>query len=111
LPEDAAQLSAPSAAPPGQPTVTPSTPAPSPPSTPALNLPSAASLAAEGIAIPTLRLELHAYSERARDRFVFINGRKYAEGDRLTEGPQVVAIEPTGAVLMHSGRRFLLVQD
>lgn len=74
-------------------------------------LPSAASLAAEGIPIPMLRLELHAYSERPRDRFVFINGRKYAEGDRLPEGPQVVSIEPTGAVLSHAGRRFLLVQE
>ena len=75
------------------------------------SLPSAASLAAEGVPVPTLRLELHAYSERPRDRFVFINGRKYAEGDRLAEGPQVVSIEPTGAVLTHAGRRFLLVQE
>lgn len=74
-------------------------------------LPSAASLAAEGIFVPALRLELHAYSERQRDRFVFINGRKYTEGERLAEGPQLVSIEPTGAVLAHAGRRFLLVQD
>jgi general secretion pathway protein B len=76
-----------------------------------LNLPSAAALAAQGIAVPPLRLELHAYSERPRDRFVFINGRKYAEGDVLAEGPQVVSIEPTGVVLAHSGRRFVLVQE
>jgi general secretion pathway protein B len=75
------------------------------------SLPSAAALAAEGVSVPTLRLELHAYSERPRDRFVFINGRKYAEGDRLAEGPQLVSIEPTGAVLAHAGRRFLLVQE
>lgn len=74
-------------------------------------LPSAASLAAEGIVVPTLRLELHAYSERPRDRFAFINGRKYVEGDRLAEGPQLVAIEPAGAVLTHAGRRFMIVQD
>jgi general secretion pathway protein B len=74
-------------------------------------LPSAAALAAEGVALPSLRLELHAYSERPRDRFVFINGRKYAEGERLTEGPQLLAIEPTGAVLAHAGRRFMLVQE
>jgi general secretion pathway protein B len=108
LPDDAAQLGAPSTPSPSQTTVAPDTGAPS---TATLNLPSAAALAAEGIAIPTLRLELHAYSERPRDRFVFINGRKYAEGDRLPEGPQLVAIEPTGAVLTHAGRRFLLVQD
>jgi general secretion pathway protein B len=79
------------------------------PSTPAL--PSPAALAAEGILLPPLRLELHAFSAQARERFVFINGRKYVEGERLAEGPQVVSIEPTGAVLAHAGRRFLLVQE
>ena len=77
----------------------------------ALALPSAAALAAEGVTLPTLRLELHAFSGEPRDRFVFINGRKYVEGDRLAEGPQLVAIEPTGAVLAHAGRRFMLVQE
>jgi general secretion pathway protein B len=79
------------------------------PSAPAL--PSPAALAAEGVLLPSLRLELHAFSAQPRERFVFINGRKYVEGDRLAEGPQVVSIEPTGAVLAHSGRRFMLVQE
>lgn len=74
-------------------------------------LPSVAALAAEGIALPPLRLELHAFSAERRDRFVFINGRKYVAGERLVEGPQLLSIEPTGAVLEHSGRRFLLVQE
>jgi general secretion pathway protein B len=74
-------------------------------------LPSAAALAAEGVPLPTLRLELHAFSREPRDRFVFINGRKYVEGDRLAEGPQLVTIAPTGAVLVHAGRRFMLVQE
>lgn len=74
-------------------------------------LPSAAALVAQGIALPPLRLELHAFSEQPRDRFVFINGRKYVEGERLPEGPQLVAIERTGAVLSHAGQRFLLVQE
>jgi general secretion pathway protein B len=74
-------------------------------------LPSIAVLTAEGVAVPPLRLELHAFSAQPRDRFVFINGRKYMEGDRLAEGPMLVAIEPTGAVLTHAGRRFILVQE
>ncbi|HET7608829.1 MAG TPA: general secretion pathway protein GspB, partial [Gammaproteobacteria bacterium] len=74
-------------------------------------LPSVAMLAAEGIAVPPLHLELHAFSPQPRDRFVFINGRKYVEGDRLVEGPMLVAIQPTGAVLTHAGRRFVLVQE
>ena len=71
-------------------------------------LPSPAALAAEGIAVPPLRLELHAYSERPAERFVFINGAKYVEGQRLAEGPQLVAIAPNGAVLVQQGRRFML---
>ena len=107
LPEDAAALRAPSPAA----RDVPSTPSANLARTPSVELPSATSLAAEGIPVPTLHLELHAYSERPRDRFVFINGRKYVEGDRLPEGPQLVAIEPTGAVLTHAGRRFMLVQE
>ncbi len=71
-------------------------------------LPSAAALAAQGISLPQLRLELHAYAERPADRFVFINGRKYTEGQRLSEGPEIVSIAPNGAVLSHLGHRFLL---
>jgi general secretion pathway protein B len=74
-------------------------------------LPSVTMLAAEGVAVPPLRLELHAFGAQPRDRFVFINGRKYVEGDRLVEGPMLVAIEPAGAVLTHAGRRFILVQE
>lgn len=74
-------------------------------------LPSAAALAAQGVVLPPLRLELHAFSEQPRDRFVFINGRKYVEGERLIEGPQLVAIEARGAVLSQGGQRFRLVPD
>jgi general secretion pathway protein B len=74
-------------------------------------LPTAAALAAEGVRLPPLRLELHAFSERPADRFVFINGRKYVEGDRLPEGTQLVTITPIGAVLSQYGQRFLLVPE
>jgi general secretion pathway protein B len=83
-------------------------PEPAPPRASEPTLPSVAALLAEGIALPALRLELHAYSERPSDRFVFINGRKYVEGERLAEGPDLVSIAPTGAVLSLQGRRFLL---
>jgi general secretion pathway protein B len=74
-------------------------------------LPSAAALIAEGVVLPQLRLELHAFAEQPQDRFVFINGRKYVEGERIVEGPQIVSIERTGAVLAHAGRRFLLIAE
>jgi hypothetical protein len=80
----------------------------SPPSSGEPTLPSPAALAAEGIAVPPLRLELHAFAPRPADRYVFINGTKYVEGARLAEGPEVVSIEPNGAVLSYLGRRFLL---
>jgi general secretion pathway protein B len=73
-----------------------------------LTLPSAEALAAQGIALPTLRLELHAYSAKPADRFVFINGTKYLEGATLAEGPRLLKIAPNGAVLVYLGRRFLL---
>jgi general secretion pathway protein B len=74
-------------------------------------LPSAAALAAEGISVPALKLELHAYSERPAERYVFVNGRKDVEGDTLADGPKVVTIEPNGVVLSQLGQRFLLTPD
>jgi general secretion pathway protein B len=74
-------------------------------------LPSAASLQAQGISVPQLKLELHAYSDKPAERFVFINGRKYKEGERLTEGPEVVTIEPNGVVLSEQGQRFQLAPE
>jgi general secretion pathway protein B len=75
-------------------------------------LPTAATLAAEGIALPQLRLELHVfYRDRPADRLVIINGGRYREGDVITEGPRVVAIEATGALLAYEGREFTLSAD
>jgi general secretion pathway protein B len=73
-------------------------------------LPSPIALSAQGVVVPQLHLELHAYSDRPAERFVFINGRKYVEGEQLSEGPRLVSIERTGAVLSLQGRRFMLTQ-
>ena len=86
--------------------IVPKRPAPTGPT-----LPSAAALQAQGISVPALRLELHGYSDRPAERFVFINGHKYREGERLTEGPDVVTIEPNGVVLSQQGQRFLLAPE
>ncbi len=96
------------------PPATPPRPSSAPPDTHADQAPSLlspAALAAQGITVPKLRLELHAYSDRPSERYVFINGSKYVEGDRLAEGPRVVAIEPKGVVLSDQGRRFLLAPE
>ena len=74
-------------------------------------LPSAAALAAEGITVPPLQLQLLAFYDRPADRYVFINGTKYVEGSTLAEGPKVVSIGTSGAVLSYLGREFLLSQQ
>lgn len=74
-------------------------------------LPSVAEILAEGIALPPLDLQLISYSENVADRFVFINGTQYREGQRVRNGPQIVSILPQGAVLTQQGRDFLLAPN
>jgi general secretion pathway protein B len=62
--------------------------------------------AAAGLA--ELHLDVHVYSQQSNARFVFINTRKYVEGQTLVEGPSVDKITPDGVILSHHGRRFLL---
>lgn len=58
--------------------------------------------------LPELRLDLHVYAPAAKDRFVFINGKRYREGEITAEGVTVESITDDGVVLSKSGRRFLL---
>ena len=63
---------------------------------------------AQGVQLPDLRLDLHVYSPKPADRFVFINMRKLREGESLPEGIHVEEITPSGAVLSYRGKRFEL---
>ncbi len=63
------------------------------------------------IALPDLHLDVHVYSDTDDERFVFVNMRKYREGERLREGPLLEAITPQGIILRHNGRRFIVNQD
>ena len=74
------------------------------------NLPTADELTARG-GLAEMRLELHVYSTRAQDRIVFVNGRRYREGDTTAEGATVVQITPDGAIMTAGGNRFLLTRD
>lgn len=65
---------------------------------------------APGSQIPQLRLDLHAYAERAEDRWVLINMHKLREGDTL-QGVHVDRITPDGAVLSYRGSQFLLTRE
>jgi general secretion pathway protein B len=70
-------------------------------------LPTADEITARG-SLPALHLDLHVYAPAAAQRFIFVNSRRYREGDSLQEGPLVEAITPDGAVLNLRGSRFKL---
>jgi general secretion pathway protein B len=72
------------------------------------SLPRAADLIAQGVALPALKLELHVYSDVPSERFVFINGTRYQEGQAVEDGPVVKSITPDGAVLAEQGSEFFL---
>ena len=59
-------------------------------------------------ALPELHLDVHVYATKPADRFVYINMRKYHEGNTLQEGPVLEKIRRDGAVLNYQGLRFVL---
>jgi general secretion pathway protein B len=59
-------------------------------------------------ALPELHLDVHVYATKPADRFVYINMRKYHEGNSLPEGPLVEHIRRDGVVLNYRGLRFIL---
>ena len=73
-------------------------------------MPDADEVAARGGVAP-LHLDLHVYVTQPQQRFIFVNSRKYKEGDTLAEGPLVEQITPDGAVLNLRGSRFKLSND
>jgi general secretion pathway protein B len=89
--------------------MTPAGPA-RPPGSPSRNMPTADEVAASS-GLPELRLELHVYSTRPQERFVFINSAKYREGDTTPEGAAIEEITPDGVVMSARGNRFLLPRD
>lgn len=75
-------------------------------------LPTIHQLQASGeLVLPELHVDIHVFSDVAKDRFVFINMTKHKEGSRLAEGPLVEEITPDGVVLSHNGKSFLLPRD
>ncbi len=51
-------------------------------------------------------LEVHFYTGQAARRFVFLEQKKYREGDRLANGLVLEAITPDGAIFDSGGQRF-----
>jgi general secretion pathway protein B len=78
-------------------------------SEPESSLPSYQDAAAvPGANIPPLQLNLHVYSAKPDERFVFLNMVKLHEGEALPQGVRVDAITPDGVILSYHGTRFML---
>jgi general secretion pathway protein B len=74
------------------------------------HLPQADEMTARG-AVPEMRLELHVWSTKPQERFVFVNGRRYREGETTAEGAAVEEITRDGVIMNSGGNRFLLSRD
>ena len=75
-------------------------------------LPSLDELRLNGeVDLPEMHVDIHVWSENARERFVFINMDKYRERDTMSSGPVVTEITREGVVLEFRGRRFMLSRD
>jgi general secretion pathway protein B len=61
--------------------------------------------------VTDLHLDIHVYSDKPAERFVFINMVKHREQSRLKEGPVVSEITPDGVILEHQGTTFLLPRE
>jgi general secretion pathway protein B len=71
-------------------------------------LPTLDDLTASGTNLPELHLDIHVHSQKDGERFVFVNMRKYLEGETLKEGPIIERITADGVILNQRGLRFLL---
>ena len=106
VPSSAAVVATP-AAPPAQvpAAVSPPTPARAQPPQPA-----APPQPASPPAVETLKLQVQVvlYSEVPAERLVFIDGKRYAEGDKVDADTVVERITPQGAVVVRNGQSFTL---
>jgi general secretion pathway protein B len=59
-------------------------------------------------ALPEMHLDVHVYATTPAERFVYVNMRRYHEGNMLQEGPRLERIRRDGVVLDYQGLRFLL---
>jgi general secretion pathway protein B len=71
-------------------------------------LPTINDVTLQGANLPELHLDIHVYAAQPAERFVFLNNRKYREGDETPEGTKIERIARDGVVLNHRGVRFLL---
>lgn len=56
--------------------------------------------------LPAMKIQVHAYSSKPKDRLVSINDRILREGDSLTPGLRLEQITPDGLIFSHKEYRF-----
>jgi hypothetical protein len=61
-----------------------------------------------GEALARLTLDVLVYSDVPAERLVFINGRKYVEGQAVDGDAVLEQITPDGAVVRHADQRIVL---
>jgi len=86
------------------PAAAPSTSAPSAPASP----PAAVARSAPPAEAASLRVQALIYADAPAERMVFINGRRYREGDSIDGRLRVEEIKEEGVELSDQGRRFTL---
>ncbi|HSW12637.1 MAG TPA: general secretion pathway protein GspB [Solimonas sp.] len=57
---------------------------------------------------PQLSVEVHVYDHDPAKRWIMVGGRRYREGEALSEGPQISEITAEGIVLDSRGQRALV---
>ncbi len=67
--------------------------------------------ASGNLSLPDLNIDIHVYSDKPADRFVFINMNQYRENATLEEGPLLREITTEGVILEYVGAVFLLPKD
>jgi len=70
--------------------------------------PAAATDAAPQAQESPLKIEMIVWAADPRERMVYLNGRRYVEGQRLENGAVIQQIEADGIVLLIGGQRFRL---
>lgn len=61
--------------------------------------------------LPALRLDLHVYDSNPARRYVFVNMKRFGEGEVTAEGARVVEITREGVVMNYRNTEFLLTGD
>jgi hypothetical protein len=58
-----------------------------------------------------LRIEVLVWAADRGRRMVYLNGRRYVEGEKLDDGTVVEQIARDGVILVHQGKRVRLRSD